>query len=296
MKQAHCKTFNRIVFLLIGIIFTWGFSYLFSASVEAQNFKSAVVLDDIQLPETKKERLEGLDETIREYIDNSQWFDNPLNFEVPITLTLSLRDISAQHEDRYEAQLKASNNRDIHYQDRFCKFPYQMNEPLFRDDNTYDPLTGFIDFYIYMIVAGEMDKRALLGGTSFYEKALKVCENATFGESIFHKGWDERTDLVERMLDEEMETIRKLQTIFFRAKVYHQEGNSSKARRYCRAVVIELGKMFDEDSNDERVKEFLKYRYFDFGPLFEEDKDPTLFQRLVELDPDHREEYEKYIN
>lgn len=274
----------------------WGLLSLFDVPVEAQIFKSEVVLDVTQLPETKKERVEGLDETIREYIDNSQWIDEPLKFDVPITLTMSLRDISAQHEDRYEAQLQASNKRDIQHKDRYCKFPYQMNEPLFRDDNTYDPLTGLIDFYVYIIAGGEMDKRALLGGTPLYEKALNVCQNATFGESIFHRGWDERTALVEHVLSEDMDTIRKLHAIFFRAKVYHQEGNSAKAIRYCRAVVIELGKMFDENSDDERVKEFLKYHYFEIGELFGDEKDPALFRRLIELDPDHREEYEKYLD
>lgn len=273
---------------------TWGPMCFFNVSVEAQIFKSEVALDLTQLPETKKERVEGLDDTIRDYIDNSQWFENPLSFEIPITLTMSLLDASAQYEDRYSAQLQASNNRDIQFKDRFCKFPYQMNEPLFRDDNSYDPLTGLVDFYIYMIVGAEMDKRAILGGQPSYEQAKKVCQNAMFGESIFHTGWDKRTELVEKIASEEWETIRKLHAIFFRAKIYHQEGNGAKARRYCRAVVIELGKMFDENQEDEKMKEFLKYHFFEFGPLFEEEKDPALFQRLIEMDPDHREEYEKY--
>ena len=296
MKKYRCNRFMFRVWLSIVLVLCWGGLFLFSVQSGAQNLKSQIILDITQLPETKQERVEGLDQTIQDYIDNSQWTDDPLGFDVALTFTMSLQDISQSHEDRYAVQLQASNTRDIQHMDRYCRFPYQMNDPLFRDDNTYEPLTGLIDFYIYMILGGEMDKRALLGGTQFYEKALNVCENASFGRSEFYKGWDIRKELVDNVLSKEMEIVRKLQAIFFRAKVYHQEGNSAKARRYCRAVVVELGKMHDTNPEDERVKEFFKYHYFEFGELFEDAKDPELFKRLIELDPEHKEEYEKYTS
>ncbi|MFQ6092246.1 MAG: DUF4835 family protein [bacterium] len=278
------------------LLFCWVLALFCTAQTEAQHLKSKVVLNLTQLAEVKQKRVEGLQETIRDYIDNSRWIDDPFDFEVPLSFTMSLQDISQTYEDRYLAQLQVSNNRDIQYRDKYCRFPYQMNDPLFRDDSNYDPLTGLIDFYVYMILGGEMDKRAILGGTPFYEKALEVCQNAGFGRSEFYQGWDLRKELVEKVLDDEMATFRKLEAVFFRAKVYHKDGRGKKARQYCRAVILKLGKMFEANPQDERIKDFFKYHYFEIGELFEDEKASALFEKLIELDPEHREEYEKYID
>lgn len=296
MKKNGCDRYISAVWWPIVLVFCWVLIPLCGSQIEAQHLKSTVVLDLTQLPQDKQKRVEGLQEMIRDYIDNSQWVDDLFDFEVSLTFTMSLQDISQTYEDRYSAQLKVSNNRDIQHNDRYCRFPYQMNDPLFRDDSNYDPLTGLIDFYVYMILGGEMDKRALLGGTPFYQKALNVCMNASFGRSEFHRGWDERKEAGEKILAEEMETFRQLQAIFFRAKFYDKNGESEKAKRYCRAVIIELGEMFEADPQDERIEGFFKYHYFEIIDLFKEDDVPALFVKLIELDPDHKEEYEKYTD
>ena len=279
------------------VVLCWIFTPHSTTLIEAQLLKSTVFLDISRLPQDKQKKLEGLQETIQQYIDDSRWLDEPHDFEVPFTFTIAeMMDISETYEDRYSTKFQASNNRDIQYKDRYCRFPYQMNEPLLRDDFSYDPFTGLIDYYVYMVFGGEMDKRAILGGTPFYQKALDVCMNAGFSQTEFYKGWDERKDLVENIMSEEWETFRKLQAIFFKAKVLYTQGKSNKARQYCRVVILELGKMFDTDPEDVRVKDFLKYHYFEIGELFKDKKDPALFQRLIELDPSHREDYEKYID
>lgn len=268
---------------------------LIPLQTKAQMLKSTIDLDITRLSQEKQKRIEGLPEALQQYIDDSRWTDEQHNFEVPLSFIMAeMQDLSTTYEDRYSTKLRISNNRDIQYQDKYCRFPYQVNDPLFRDDTNYDPLTGLVDFYVYMVLGGEMDKRAILGGTPFYQKAEEMCTNAGFGRSEFHLGWDRRKELIEHTLSKKMETFRKLQAIFFRAKVYHVNGEGAKARQYCRVVILELGKMYDKNSEDERVKDFFKYHYFEIGELFEENKDPALFQRLIELDPDHREEYEKY--
>ena len=293
-ESKYGRLFSKLWLILF---ISWGILTFFLCTlIEAQYLRSEVSFDLTKLPETKQKRVEVLQETIREYIDNSNWTDTPLDIEIPLTLTMSLTDRSEAHEDRYGVQLQVTNKRDIQYKDRYGFFPYQMNDPLYRDDNSYEPLTGLIDFYVYMILGGEMDKRAILGGTPFYQKAQEVCENAGFGRSEFHQGWDERKDIIDKILSEEWDTFRKLKAIFFKAKVLYNQGHGNKARQYCRVVVLELGKMFDTNSEDERVKEFLKYHYFEIGELFKDKTDPALFQRLIELDSDHRDEYEKYLD
>ena len=280
-----------------GFVLCWILIALFPIQVEAQVLKSSVNLDLTRLPQEKQKRLENLQETIRNYIDESRWIDDPLDFEVPFTFTMAeMMDISETYEDRYSTKFQVSNNRDIHYKDKYCRFPYQVNESLYRDDSNYEPLTGLIDYYVYIILGGEMDKRAILGGTPFYQKAQDVCMNAAFGGHEFYKGWEDRKELVDNILSEEKETFRKLQAIFFKAKVLHTQGQDTKARQYCRVVILELGKMFDMNRDDEQVKEFFKYHYFEIGELFKDQNDPSLFQRLIELDPGHKEEYEKYFD
>ena len=295
-KDQH-NSHLSVMWSLCLFLFCSALFSLFSLRAEAQRLTSTINLDMTRLSQEKQKRLEGLQEALRQYIDDSRWTDEQLNYEVPFTFTMAeMQDLSTTYEDRYSTKLQISNNRDIQYQDKYCRFLYQMNDALFRDDANYEPLTGLVDFYVYMVLAGEMDKRAILGGTAFYQKAQEVCTNAGFGRSEFHLGWDRRKDLIEHMLSEDMQTFRKLQAIFFRAKVYHVNGDGTKARQYCRVVILELGKMYDENSEDERVKDFFKYHYFEIGELFKDKKDPTLFQRLIELDPDHKEEYEKYTN
>jgi hypothetical protein len=189
--------------------------------------------------------------------------------------------------------VQISNSRDIQFTDKYCRFPYQMNDPLFRDDVNYDPLTGLIDFYVYMTIGAEMDKRAILGGTPYYQKAQNVCTDAGFEQDEFYNGWDRRKQLVESMLSESMDTYRKIQAIFFKAKVLHAQGDSNKARKYCRAVVQELEKMVTTNKDDQRVKDFFKYHYFEIVEMFKDAKDAAFFERLIKLDPDHQKEYQR---
>jgi len=294
-KNGHTRGASRTMWPTV-LVFCWGFTLLCTARSGAQQLLSEVAFDVTKLSEEKRKRIEPLQETMRDYLDNSRWIDDPLDFEVPFTLTMALEDRSTTYEDRYGAQLQVTNNRDIQYADKYCHFPYQMNDALFRDDYNYDPLTGLIDFYVYMIMGEEMDKRAILGGTAFYEKASNVCQNASFGLSEFYRGWDMRKELVEKILADKNETFRKLQAIFFRAKVLYERGDATKAKRYCRTVILELGKMFDANPQDERLKDFFRYHYFEIGDLFNDEKDNAFFERLIELDPEHREEYEKHID
>ncbi len=287
-REIACSAARQTSVLLCAAFIVLGTSLS-----QAQQFKSTVTLNISQLPQEKQKRVESLQETVRDYIENSEWTEEQYEFEVPFTLTMTLQDMSETYEDRYSAQMQVSNQRDMQHTDKYCRFPYQVNDQLYRDDASYDPLTGLIDFYVYMALGVEMDKRARLGGTPYYQKAERICTDAGFGQDEFYTGWDTRKELVEKALADDMQTYRILQYVFFKARLMYTQGEENKARQYTRVVVQELGKMAEADQADLRIKDFFKYHYFEIVAMFKDTENQALFEKLIELDPDHRDDYQQ---
>jgi hypothetical protein len=239
---------------------------------------------------------------LEEYFLHHDWIEEYEGPPIPFTFRMYLTDESVGFEDRYGARIHASNEYDLQYLDKDCHFAYQRGERLEHDAIVYHSLTGLLDYYAYLIIGGEMDKWSTLGGDSFYKAAREVVQEAQFSE--LYRGWNQRSEVLERILAEENLNYRKMTAVYFRALALEENDNIEEARQYGRSALAMIETILDEPVEDvdwaqryeDQIARFFEHHYREIADLFAEaPQGGEVFELLMTIDPKHEEFYGQFI-
>ena len=263
----------------------------FTSIVQAQQIKSSVKLLLERLPLEKQQRLKNFAGDIETYLNDYDWTGENLEEPIPITVQIFLTDVSVSYEERYTGTFLITNNSDLQYFDKYWRFPYQAGDPLIHNENVYEPFTGFINFYVFLILAGEYDKYGEYLGARFYEKAKHISDQAQF-DAAFNLGWKERAELISYLNSEENKSYRKMIDLFFLGMSYVGEEDST-ARKYCGQALSHLEDIIEKSPNHKQATQFLQAHHLDFIDIFKDHRE--VMERLIYIDPDNTETYEKYM-
>ena len=257
----------------------------------AQQIDAQVKLMLERLPIDKQQKLNRFSEDIETYLNSYDYTGESLDQKIPVTVQIFLTDNSVSYEDRYTGNFLISNNSDIQYYDKYWQFPYQAGDPLVHNENNYDPFTGFLDFYIYLIIGNEYDKYGKLLGTSFFEKAKQISEQAKF-ESRFIKGWRERSEIIENILSDTFKPYRFMKDIYFLGLSYLSDEDST-AMAYCSKAVDMMGTILKKDPEHKETLQFLQAHHIELIHLFQDDA--QTLEKLIAIDPEHADTYREHI-
>jgi hypothetical protein len=288
MKYAlriYFKQAALLVFLvLLGIPF--------ARDIHAQKLNSHVKLLLERLPLEKQKKLENFASDIESYINDYDWTGQEADFEIPLSLQIYLQDISANFEERYSGTFLISNTVDIQYYDKYWRFPYQAGDRLIHDESAFQPFMGFLDFYVNLVLGGEFDKTSSLGGTPFYEKAKLINEQAKFNTQ-FMLGWDERSKLIQSILNQDNVPFRKSKYLFFAAFYYAGQKDTS-AQKYALQGVSILESILKQDPEHKEALDYIQAHYMQIADIFKDDN--AMLQRMIAMDPVHKEAYQRVID
>jgi len=254
-----------------------------------QRLKAQVKMMLERLPLQKQQKLKDLGEDIETYINDYDWTGESSDEEIPVTVQISLMDNSVSYEDRYSGTFLITNNSDLQYYDKYWRFPYQAGEQLIHNENVFDPFTGFINFYVYLIIGGEYDKYGRFLGTPYFEKAKQTCGQAKFN-SLFRLGWEERSKLVDKILSKENKPFRIVEDLFFLGLSYVDEEDST-ARKYCGQALSLLDEILTKDPYNKQARQFLNAHYLEYTDILKNNSEAM--EKLIRLDPNHAETYRK---
>jgi len=256
----------------------------------AQHVSADVKLILERLPLEKQKKLATLEQDIETYLNDYTWLEEQ-EWEIPLQIQIVLQDVSASFEDRYSGTFLISNTTDLQYYDKYWKFPYQAGDRLVHQEGVFDPFTGFIDFYVYLILGGELDKYSLLGGTKSYEKAKHINDQARFNTQ-FMLGWDERTKLLQSILDESNIPFRKAKYFLWIAITYGAEGDTTAEKYGIQGIEI-LEEFLKNHPDHKEARDFLKAHHIELGELFK--NSPSILEKLIALDPEHEAGYRRHL-
>ena len=277
------KSFLRVV-VTVGILF------FLAIQLHAQKLVADVSIILERLPLENQKLLENLAEDLETYINDFDYTDDN-SYEQGITINIYLMDNSVSYEDRYAGTFLISNNSDLQYHDKYWRFPLQEGYQFNHVSGIYDPFTGFIDYYIYLILAGEMDKYGKFLGTPFYEKAKQLADQAMFN-ATFSIGWKERQELIKFLMGPENKKFREMKDFYFMGLSYWEE-DDVKARQYCKQAINMLEDVLTENSEHEGAMQFLKAHHIEMIELFLDD--PKVMRQLIRIDPERKSTYEQYL-
>jgi len=285
MRFPKSFTSGTIKFLA-GIILAAQFGF---SSACAQQIESTVKVLLERLPLEKQRKLKNFSDEIENYLNDYDWTENS-DDHFTITTQIFLQDVSVNYEDRYSGTFVISNNSDIQFYDKYWIFPYQAGEPIFHDETQYNPFTGFIDFYVYLVLGSEYDKFGKFLGTPFFEKAKHIANQSSYNVQ-FNKGWKERTRLIDYILSDDNKPFREVKDAYFLGRSYIGEEDST-AKKYCRKALFMLEDVIAKNKLKDIVKHFIEAHHLEFIDMFKDDQE--VMDLLIRIDPDRAKVYRKY--
>ncbi|MBD3288473.1 DUF4835 family protein [candidate division KSB1 bacterium] len=280
----------KIIFLTLLYIAT------FTTTSNAQDLKAEVTVTLDNLPLEQQEKLANFQQIMQDYINGNTWTNDEIDVQIPLTLQIFFSSYYASSfEDAYGLQILISDNSDVQYFDRRCRMAYRAGDIPVHSENNWNSLTSLIDFYVYLVIGDVFDKFDRFMGTPYFEKAKMIAEQAKFGEGRFIEGWDLRNELIQDVLSDENRKFREMKDFYYYG-IFFAEDDKKKARTYCAAAVdmIEDIMKIDKDYK-EKCQKFLSAHHIELIDLFKDNDDLSIFQQLIELDPEHADIYQEYL-
>jgi len=247
--------------------------------------KIEVVLD--KLPLDNQQKLQNLGTELDQYINNYQWCPDDYHYVVPVTVSVYFEEAKAtSREDRYEARLIISNESDVQYSDYRWDFNLDPNLNL-QHGTTYDPFTGMIDFYMYIIVAFEFDRLQKLGGNDYFQKARNVVEQAKF--SRFVRGWDRREIILNETLSADNQASREMRFYYYTGIYYFDFGETTDAKNYLIKAIS-----YFQGLPASTMERFYSLNYHRMGEVLKLLGMKTELELLMQIDPaqEHKDYYQ----
>ena len=260
---------------------------------QAQVVKAEVTVDLRRLPLEKQDKLVDFQNNVAQYINHNTWCEDQYGTELPVKVQIFLQDISVSYEDRYSANLLISNTADMQFFDKRWHFNYDPFEPMLYDENQVDAFTSVLNFYIFILTGGEFDKFGKFEGSTYYDKALSINQQGRF--SRFIRGWDERKIIIEEILDKKNQTYREAVDLYYLGLAYGQE-DYSQTLKFCKRAIDLMAKQIETSPDYMLPHQFIDGHYIEMIDIFKKSEEyQSVFETLMKIDPDHEEEYKKYL-
>lgn len=293
----------HIILLVFGTLMI---ASLFTVPTFAQQVDCTVQVNYESVASANKDLLNDFANDVRYYINNYQWGSEQIEEKVKCTLDIFIQHVTG--ENRYIAQVFAGSQRPIYgtnkstavvrLLDEAWEFTYIKGRPINHNPYSYNDLTSFLDFYIYLFLGYDYDTYENLAGTPWFQKALDV---ASLGRSSSQKGWQlvttgySRTQLVTELLNP---TVAPLRSAVYR---YHFSGLDSLVANKEKALAniaeaIERASVARKtiDARNLAMKTFFDTKYLELAEILLDYPDPTIYIKLSRVDPYHQMTYDEY--
>lgn len=272
---------KTLLMILVGVTFSTAQVMIVTASVEYGH-----------LPDDERGALGNLAEKIEQYFNGYEWVDDEYETDVVCNIKVIIETVQKKtFEKIYRTQFLVSSQSGENFYDKVWEFPYEDSFPLNHSKGLFDPLTHFLDFYAYMILAGELDTYGLLLGTPLYDKALDIASQGVLSD--YARGWGQRNEELQKITHIRTRPLREAKPDFFEAIYLYDEGNYIEAYKYAQKVLSAINKVYSSQPNNRYLRIFFEAHYTKLAKLFS-GKFKEL-EALIEFDSKHRETYRKYL-
>ncbi|MEM6377213.1 MAG: DUF4835 family protein [Bacteroidota bacterium] len=164
----------------------------------AQEFNFNVRVNTQKLQTVDPQVFETLSQTIRDFMNNTQWTDENFAVEERIECNLILTVQEEINPTTFKADLAIQSSRPIYnsseqtimlnHLDQDLEFSYEQYQPLEFSVNVFnDNLSSVLSFYAYIILGMDFDSFSLYGGEPYFQIAQDIL-NSTPQNGVF-RGW-----------------------------------------------------------------------------------------------------------
>ena len=277
-------TMLRNIFIVI-IIQSFIFCQIDEVSISIENRNSKKHTDQY---------LKKLKNDIEFYILSTDFLESP-NENIKIALDISFIIESISDNNIISAHVLFSNRGDQILFSDGVDFEYNLGQTLIYT-TTYNSLTSFINYNIFTIIAGELDKYNYKGGQNYYIRSEDIAYQASISD--YPRRWNKRLKYLKQLKE----------NIYFRNIKYlyqniikHLESTEDEFDEDI--VIANLNKLYDEliNINDEygyhkNTIHFLNSNLEEIAELYYDYEMDYVIKFLERYDRDNSEFYKDYID
>lgn len=297
------------IFLTFIVIF-------YSLYGSAQELMCNVQVITQQIQGTNKQVFQTLQTAIYEFMNNTSWTNHVFETDERIECTMLFNIKEQISVDEFKGTLQIQSRRPVYsssfnsvvlnYVDNDIQFKYVEFQPLeFSETSFLSNLSSLLAFYAYVIIGMDYDTYSFKGGTSFFQAAEKIVNNA---QNTPERGWRamestsrrNRYWLVNNILNEDFSQLREF------VYKYHRLGldNMYEKTNEARANISEYLRLLQQISRN-KPDPFMYYLQVVldaksdelvniFKESFQEEK-TRVYALLNEIDPSHGNKYEQMM-
>lgn len=276
-----------------------------------QQVKAEIMVHLEALPILHREQMADFALTLTDYIEEWDWLEEDLTEPVHVGFEAILAFLGSRVKTQYGSRLTVYSGTDLKYLDRWWLFEYEREDLLQHGDHQFNSLTWLIDYYVHIMIGHELDKYTEFGGDSHFQRANAIALDGRFSRE-FQRGWDERLDLIDGILNEDYRPHRLIRNRYYRGLAAQKENKLAEARTLCRQAVDIMAELHEKKPRDERLTEFLNAHYLQLADVFSsasptevpDAASPTevpdaassreVYDMLMKIDPAHRSTYEEH--
>jgi hypothetical protein len=287
---------KKIIFIL----------FVFSTITAAQELNCRVSVNYESLPVNNRELLVGFGNAVEAYMNTTQF--TGLSWGEKIDCSVNIFFTSASGDMEYSAQVVIVSTRPILNSERQTpiltisdptwSFRFEKNQPLY-SQASFDPLTGFLDFYANLIIGFDTETFEQLGGNPYFRKAFDIVNLGN--SSSYSRGWERnsasysRWGICEDLLSDKYRSFRESFFIYhYGLDEMHLNRNSAQEK------IIQIINQLDEmkrrtDINSVLIRTFFDSKYGELIELLSYDPNAELIVKLKRIDPAHAARYDEII-
>lgn len=295
------------------LIFTLAFAAFLGLRAGAQEINATVKIITPQLQRTDRKVFDVLENTLREWLNNTKWTEDVYEPQERIKCTFTITIEQEVGENGFDGKLAVQSTRPIYgstydspllsHQDNDLGFTYdQFQQVDFARDNIDNNLTAVLAFYVYTIIGLDNDSFSLNGGDPQYLLAQQILNNIPPTMTARYSGWRapdggknrNRYWLNENLLNPR---VKPLRAAFYN---YHRKGldmisaDPEKARTTILAALEELEKVSVVYFNCMIVQTFTVTKRDELVEMWKQGQRPQrerVVQILSKIDPANAPRY-----
>ena len=279
--MAQKKYFIKIILFAIFIL-NIGWSQTITINLSLQMDRLIPQEQDILMP---------LEQQIEDYVNNYNWTEEYEEIIIECTANLIIETVTNRGADKiYRSQFLISSPSGENYYDKSCEFVYQQGQSMNHSRASFDPLVGLVDYYIYMVLGGEMDTWLLRGGSKYYDRVQNIANEGSI--SNYSTGWNDRLEQVQLITGSEHIPLREAKFHYYDCLFQIEaKRNQTRARELSQLVLQKLETVHNRRPNSPALKRFFDSHFKEMCSLFVFAEGNAFKDRLANMDPRHSDTY-----
>jgi len=256
-----------------------------------------------------REKLADFAGVIENYMNTTQFTGEAWDGQ-KIDCSLNIFFTNASGETEYTAQVVVVSTRPVYkttrqtpmltISDGNWSFKYELNQALYSNQSTFDPLTSFLDYYANIIIGFDWETWQELGGSAYFKKASDIL-NLSMGSS-YSTGWEQSSasyskwGLCNDLLNDKYRAFREAYFVYhYGVDEYQIRKKDAQDKLVNLITVLEDMQKKVGINNSVLIKQFFDVKNGEIIELLKDYPEQNIFQKLKKIDPPHAAKYDEIL-